>query len=214
MKRISLSVFLGILAVAVITGYSSAAEKQLIGARYPAISPDGKHIAFSYMGDLWVVSSQGGKATRLTDHVAYDREPIWSPDGQWLAFTSNRNGNNDVYILKAQGGIPRQLTYHSGNDVASDFTPDGKSVVFTSSRSSSSSIFKISISGGNALPLLDTYWSWPHKARISPDGKTVLFSLGMENNYLWRRGYRGSNTAKIWTKGLTDPKARLMFGDQ
>ena len=214
MKRISLSVFLGILAVAVMTAYSSAAEKQLIGARYPAISPDGKQIAFSYMGDLWVVSSQGGKATRLTDHVAYDREPVWSPDGQWLAFTSNRNGNSDVYILKAQGGIPRQLTYHSGNDVASDFTPDGKSVVFTSSRSSSSSIFKISISGGNALPLLDTYWSWPHKARISPDGKTVLFSLGMENNYLWRRGYRGSNTAKIWTKGLTDPKARLMFGDQ
>ena len=214
MKRISLSVFLGILVVAMMASYSNAAEKLLIGARYPAISPDGKQIAFSYMGDLWVVSSQGGKATRLTDHVAYDREPIWSPDGQWLAFTSNRIGNNDVYILKAQGGIPRQLTYHSGNDVASDFTPDGQSVVFTSSRSSSSSIFKISISGGNALPLLDTYWSWPHKARISPDGKTVLFSVGMENNFLWRRGYRGSNTSKIWTKGLSENEAQLVFGDQ
>ena len=214
MKRTNLFLTLGFLVFAVMVTHSSAAEKQLIGARYPAISPDGKQIAFSYMGDLWLVSSQGGKATRLTDHVAYEREPIWSPDGQWLAFTSNRNGNNDVYIMKSQGGIPKQLTFHSSNDTATDFTPDGKWIVFTSSRSSSSSIFKISINGGNALPLLDTYWSWPHKARISPDGKTVLFSLGMENNYLWRRGYRGSNTAKIWTKGISEKGAKAVFGDE
>jgi tricorn protease len=214
MKRTSLSLLLGFLAIVMMVTYSGAAEKQLIGARYPAISPDGRQIAFSYMGDLWLVSSQGGKANRLTDHVAYDREPIWSPDGQWLAFTSNRSGNNDVYIMNSQGGIPRQLTFHSSNDTATDFTPDGKWVVFTSSRSSSSSIFKISINGGNALPLLDTYWSWPHKARISPDGKTVLFSLGMENSYVWRRGYRGSNTAKIWTKGISEKEAKAVFGDE
>jgi tricorn protease len=214
MKRTGLPLLLVFFVLAIIATQSGAAEKQLIGARYPAISPDGEMIAFSYMGDIWVVSSQGGKATRLTDHMAYDGEPIWSPDGQWLAFTSNRNGNNDVFIMNAQGGIPRQLTFHSGNDVATDFSPDGKWIIFTSGRSSSSSIYKISVDGGNALPLLDTYWSWPYQARISPDGNSVLFSLGTENGYLWRRGYQGSNTAKIWIKGLSETKARLVFGDE
>jgi len=213
MKRASLILLLVVSIFAILVSYSIGADKQLIGARYPAISPDGKQIAFSYMGDLWMVSSEGGKAVRLTDHVAYDREPIWSPDGKWLAFTSNRKGNSDVYIMRAQGGIPRQLTFHTGNDIATDFTPDGQWIFFSSNRSSSSSIFKINVKGGNAFPLLDTYWSWPYYARISPDGKTVLFSLGMENNSWWRRGYQGSNTAKIWIKGLSENKAQLVFGD-
>ncbi|MCK4429855.1 MAG: PD40 domain-containing protein, partial [Candidatus Aminicenantes bacterium] len=98
MRRAYLILLLVITIFAILVSYSIGADKQLIGARYPAISPDGKQIAFSYMEDLWMVSSEGGKAVRLTDHVAYDREPIWSPDGQWLAFTSNRKGNNDVFI--------------------------------------------------------------------------------------------------------------------
>jgi tricorn protease len=214
MKQVRLILFLSTLCLIHLVMNAGAEEKQLIGARYPAISPDGKQIAFSYMGDIWKVSSEGGKAQRLTDHVAYDREPIWSPDGKWLAFTSNRRGNNDVYLMNAEGGVPRQLTFHSGNDAATDFTPDGKWIVFNSNRSSSSSIFKVSVEGGNAFPILDTYWSWPFRAKISPDGSTVLFSLGMENNYWWRRGYSGSNTAKIWTKGLTKNTALQVFGDK
>lgn len=211
--RTHLILFLAIMNFVILANFSAAAEKQLIGARYPAISPDGKQIAFSYMGDLWIVSSEGGKAVRLTDHVAYDREPIWSPDGQWLAFTSNRKGSTDVYLMKATGGTPRQLTIHTGNDIATDFTPDGNWIIFSSSRSSSSSIYKVSINGGNPIPVLDTYWSWPHYARVSPDGRDILFSLGMENNSWWRRGYRGSNTAKIWIKELSADKAQLVVSD-
>jgi tricorn protease len=214
MKRTRHVLFLGILCFINLIINASAVEKQLIGARYPAISPDGKYIAFSYMGDIWAVSSEGGKAVRLTDHMAYDREPIWSPDGKWLAFTSNRKGNNDVYLMNAEGGVPQQLTFHSDNDVANDFTSDGSWIIFTSSRSSSSSVLKISRNGGNAIPILDTYWSWPYRARIIPDGNTVLFSLGMENNFWWRRGYSGSNTAKIWIKKLTENTALLVFGDE
>jgi len=214
MKYARLILFLSILCFFHLAINAGAVEKQLIGARYPAISPNGRQIAFSYMGDIWAVSTEGGKAVRLTDHMAYDREPIWSPDGKWLAFTSNRKGNNDVYLMTAEGGVPKQLTFHSGNDVATDFTPDGKWIVFTSNRSSSSSIFKVSVDGGNAHPILDTYWSWPYRARISPDGSTALFSLGMENNSWWRRGYSGSNTAKIWTKALTKNTALLVFGDE
>jgi len=213
MKRFSLIFLLAVIIIVLSVNYSTSAEKQLIGARYPAISPGGKQIAFSYMGDLWLVASKGGKAVRLTDHVAYDREPIWSPDGQWLAFTSNRMGSNDVYLIKPTGGTPRQLTFHTSNDSATDFTPDNKWIIFRSSRSSFSSIFKVNINGGNPLPVLDTYWSWPHNARLSPDGKHILFSLGMESNYWWRRGYRGSNTAKIWIKELRATKAQLVISD-
>ena len=205
--------FLGIFLV-FLANYSFPLEKQLIGARYPALSPDGQQVAFSYMGDLWLVSVKGGRALRLTDHVAYDQRPIWSPDGKWLAFTSNRRGNNDVYLMKTKGGGLRQLTFHTGEDVATDFTPDGKWIIFRSSRSSSSSLFKISLEGGNAFPVLNTYWNWPYQAKVSPDGQRLLFSLGMENGYWWRRGYQGSNTSKLWVKKIGENKVRILVNDR
>ena len=143
MNRFSLLIYSIILLLISVANFSISAENQLIGARYPAVSPDGKQIAFSYMGDLWLVPVEGGRAIRLTDHVAYEREPVWSPDGKWLAFSSDRNGNNDVFLMKATGGVPKQLTYHSNEDIATDFTPDGEWIIFRSNRSSLSSIFTI-----------------------------------------------------------------------
>ncbi len=214
MNRILMLIHSTILLLISVANFSISAENQLIGARYPAISPDGKQIAFSYMGDLWLVPVEGGRAIRLTDHVAYEREPVWSTDSKWLAFSSDRNGNNDVFLMKATGGIPKQITYHSSEDIATDFTPDGEWIIFRSKRSSLSSIFKIHINGGNAVPLLDTYWNWPFHAKISPDGKNLLFSLGMENGSWWRRGYRGSNSAKIWIKPLSDNSAKQIVADE
>jgi len=201
------------LIFSVFISVAPAEERPLIGARYPAISPDGQQIAFSYMGDLWLVSVKGGKAVRLTDHVAYEREPVWSPDGKRLAFTSNRMGNNDVFIISSQGGTPVQLTFHSGDDVATDFTPDGQWVIFRSGRASSSSLYKVPVNGGHELPVLETFWNWDYHARFSPDGKTILFSLGTENSYWWRRGYRGANTAKIWMKDLGSGAVKKIVED-
>ena len=75
-------------------------------ARYPAISNDGT-IAFSYHGDIWLANSDGSNSRRLTAHIARDINPRFSPDGKWVAFSSNRMGNNDVFVVPATGGEPR-----------------------------------------------------------------------------------------------------------
>src|SRR5579864_6193501 len=71
--------------------------------RYPAISPDGKTIAFSFEGHLFVVPSSGGLAQPLTAGTAVDTSPVWSPDGKSIAFASDRYGNLDIFLISAEG---------------------------------------------------------------------------------------------------------------
>ena len=73
------------------------------------ISPDGKQIAFTYMGDVWTVPAQGGAAKRITSLPSYESNPIWSPDSKKIAFASDRHGNADIFLVDAQGGTPMRL---------------------------------------------------------------------------------------------------------
>jgi len=84
--------------------------------RFNAISPDGQTIVFSYQGDLFTVPVQGGTAHQVTSNDAYDAYPVWSPDGQRIAFASAREGSLDVYIIDRDGGTPKRLTTDSGNE--------------------------------------------------------------------------------------------------
>src|SRR5580700_6943707 len=102
--------------------------------RYPAISPDGKTIAFSFEGHLFVVPSAGGLAQPLTAGTAVDTSPVWSPDGKSIAFASDRYGNFDVFLISAEGGTARRLTTHSADEIPVGFTPDGQFVVFNAQR--------------------------------------------------------------------------------
>ena len=78
----------------------------------PTLSPDGQTVVFSYEGDLWRVAAAGGSATRLTAMRGNEILPRISPDGKWLAFSADQNGNMDVYVMPIDGGEIRQITHH------------------------------------------------------------------------------------------------------
>src|SRR6266404_2654981 len=100
--------------------------------RFADISKD--KVVFAYAGDLWTASREGGAARRLTSHVGDELYPKFSPDGKWIAFTGEYDGNPDVYVVPAEGGEPKRLTFHPSNDIVLGWTPDGKDILFRSDR--------------------------------------------------------------------------------
>ena len=128
-----------------ISCYTAVSQSSPLWLRYPAISPDGKQIVFSYKGDLYKVASQGGTAVPLTLHDAYDYMPVWSHDGKWIAFSSDRFGNFDVYVIPSEGGEPMRITYNSAQDYPWDFSPDDKHIIFGSGRNDVSSSIRFPV---------------------------------------------------------------------
>lgn len=116
-------------------GLTVQVEEKATWFRHPALSPDGSLIAFSALGDLWVVSSEGGCARALTRDAFHETRPVWSPDGRTLVYTSDRHGNGDLFRVPVEGGPETRFTYHSAGDHPWDFLPDGRRVLFTSGRS-------------------------------------------------------------------------------
>lgn len=171
------------------------------GAHYPALSPDGTRICFEYRGDLWTCDSKGGTATRLTVHPAYDAFPRWSPDGNWIAFSSMREGNFDVFIVPARGGEARQLTFHSADDIVQDWSPDGTHILFNSVREGRfPDLYALSVQDGRLRRLTNDRTALRY-AVYSPDGRTIAFTRG--GQAWWRPKYRGSQHTDIYTMPAT-----------
>lgn len=171
------------------------------GARHPAPSPDGKAIAFSYYGDIWIVNAQGGRAERLTVNPGDEGRPYWSPDGKSIAFVTGRWGNIDVCVMPSDGSEPpKRLTYHSNYDLLYGWIPDSRSVVFASRRNTFRPVlYKVSIKGGSPAVLMDFE---AYNTSFFPDGETVYYERG--GAAWWRRRYKGGANQDIWRKILPD----------
>ncbi|MHB1095152.1 MAG: S41 family peptidase [Gemmatimonadaceae bacterium] len=174
--------------------------------RYPALSPDGATIAFTYRGDLYRVAASGGAATQLTQHAAHDFMPVWSRDGSRIAFASDRHGNFDLYVMPAGGGTAQRLTFHSAAEYPYSFTPDDKSVVFGAARMDASAnrqypaasmpeLWTVAVSGGRPVQLLTTP---ADDARYSRDGQFLIYTDNKGRENIWRKHHVSSVARDIW----------------
>jgi tricorn protease len=171
-------------------------------------------LAFSYQGDIWTVKDDGSSLQRLTTHPARDVAPRFSPDGKWIAFSSNRYGNYDVFVMPATGGEAKQLTWYSGPDQVVGWSHDGKRILFASARGdgafpSVTNLYEVPAEGGLEQPLPADWGSW---GSWSPDGARLAFTRHPQN---WtRKHYRGSYAGDVWLmdasaktyKDLRDPE--------
>ena len=170
--------------------------------RYPAISPDGTHITFTWRGGLWVAPTRGGTAARLTNNPANDLHSAWSADGSQIAFTSNRNGYLNIYIMNTDGTGIRQLTDIDRPCSLSGFGVDdnGRQIV-TFSASFQGDVYReqrpymVSVNGGDILRLHDAFGSSP---AVSRDGTRIAFVRGGAYDGWTRRHYRGPEAMDVW----------------
>jgi tricorn protease len=186
----------------VVSGAGFAQTGQPLLMRNPTLSKT--HIVFSYAGDLWIVGREGGDARRLTTGTGNETTPLFSPDGQWIAFTGEYDGNIDVYIVAASGGVPRRLTYHPDSDRIAGWTPDGKQVLFATGRDSESGrtaqLFTIPVEGvfPTEVPLPMAY-----EGSYSADGSRLAY-VPLPRAFLsWKR-YRGGRATPVWIASLSD----------
>src|SRR5271165_5405628 len=173
--------------------------------RFPDVTKD--KIVFSYGGDLWLVSRDGGVARRVTSHPGQELFGKFSPDGKWIAFTAQYDGNYNVYIMPSEGGEPKQLTFHPGGEPISErmgiqnevitWTPDSKHIVYLTRRDTfnfwTGRLYSVSIDGGLPEPLpLDK----GGLTSYSPDGSKIAYNRIFRNFRTWKR-YQGGMAQDI-----------------
>ena len=193
---------LSALATIVLATASATAQSSPLWLRKNDISPDGKQIAFTYKGNIYVVDADGGRAAQLTSNPAHDTDPMWTPDGKSIIFSSYREKGKDIYMVSAERGIPQRITSHPGNETPMDVLEDG-SILFTANIQQdakygdfpgNAQLYKVCSDGGR--PELIT--SLPVSAiSVSKDGKMLYEDYKGYEDAL-RKHHTSSVTRDIW----------------
>ncbi len=176
--------------------------------RQPSISQD--NIAFAYGGEIWVSDFEGQKILRLTSTPAVESNPCFSPDGQWIAFSSNRSGVQSVYIVPSAGGSPKRLTWYPAAATVCGWSPDGSRVLYSTSRdnppTSFARLWTVSVEGGPSSPVSQ---QWASDGSFSPDGKRIVIDRIQRWDVEWRN-YRGGQNTPLIILDLSDQSEKLL----
>jgi tricorn protease len=208
-----------VLALALIPSRALAQTKLL---RFPDIHGD--QVVFVYAGDLWVTPATGGTATRLTAHPGLELFPKFSPDGGWIAFTGQYDGDEQVYVIPATGGVPKQLTYYPArgplaprwgyDNQVYGWTRDGSGVLFRSLRGegwdlTDSRLYTVPAEGGfpEALPM-----PIAGAGDFSPDANKVVYSYPFRDFRAWKR-HEGGWAQNVYIFDLATNEAEQITDD-
>lgn len=192
------------------------AETRLL--RFPDIH--GEKIVFTYGGDLWTASTSGGTATRLTAHPGLELFAKFSPDGKWIAFTGQYDGDEQVYVMPATGGVPRQLTFYPAkgplaprwgyDNQVYGWTNDGKRIVFRTLRdgwaSALSRLYSVSVDGGPAEPLPMPVSG---AAAYSPGGNKLVYSP-QARDFRTEKRYGGGQANQLYIFDMETFESKLI----
>ncbi len=191
-------IYLLLLSFLTLQNFAHAQSADVYFTSYPTLTPDGKTVIFSYEGDLWRADLNNGSAARITAMQGEEVMPRVSPDGKWLAFSSNQFGNYDVYAMPLAGGDIKQLTFSSAGDEVDSWTWDSKSIYFTSNRYNTFSEYKVALTGGTPTRLFGNFFNNIHGVVEHPQTGELFFSDTWES-YIFptRKHYKGAYNPDI-----------------
>lgn len=188
MKHFITLLFFGKLLFA----FSAHAESVPRFTSNATLDPEGQVVVFSFEGDLWRVPVEGGAAYRLTALPGEEINPRISPDGKWLAFSSNQYGNQDVFVMPMDGGSIRQLTHHDASDEVDGWSWDSQTIYFTSGRYNRFGSYAVSTHGGTARQLFPHYFNTTHHVVEMPDGALLFNDTWESYTAAARKRYKGA----------------------
>ena len=193
MKRILSTVALCLLSAGV------TCADNLRFATNPSLSPDGSSIYFAYQGGLYCVATDGGQALSLLSMKGDADYPVVSPDGRYLAFSSDINGNLDVFVMPVGGGEVHQLTFNEANDFPASWSPDSRYIYFESDREvSSRTTWRVAVDGGTPQRLFPGYFTTVVNLVENPVSGEFYFNESGESIYFpTRKHYIGDHNADV-----------------
>jgi tricorn protease len=180
----------------------------------PALCPTRPEIAFVSGGDIWVVPAKGGEAHLLVSHPADDSRPLYSPDGNRLAFISTRTGGGDIYVLNLTNSNVTRLTFDDGLEQLDAWSRDGKWIYFSTGSHDvgrKNDIYRVSSEGGTPMPVSADRFTNEFQGAPAPDGSTVAFAArGNGDQQWWRHGHAHLDESEIWTRKDNGSYERLV----
>ncbi|WP_312923053.1 S41 family peptidase [Empedobacter brevis] len=174
-----------------------SAQEKVYFTSTPSLSPDAKTVYFSYDGDIWSADVNGGNAARITALEGEEINPRVSPDGKWLAFSSNQYGNYDVYVMPINGGQIKQLTFHQAKDEIESWSWDSKSIYFTSNQNNGFGSFKIDLDGKTPQALFTNYFNTTNGLVETPQGEYIFTNSSESASQVTRKRYKGENNPDL-----------------